>query len=160
MALYADSERGRYPVWQSLDHKNFLPGSGIVFVTVTVSRRLFSSLQFIDIDLLQGDYSERIEALSDNQVKTEVMSVVRSMFSNVTVPEPSEFFFPRWHSNKLFRGSYSNWPPAFTSQHLDNLRANVNRLYFAGEATSRKYFGQIFFISIFRTKFLNYLLYT
>lgn len=36
MALYADSERGRYPVWQSLDHENFLPGSGIVFVTTTV----------------------------------------------------------------------------------------------------------------------------
>ena len=36
MALYADSERGRYPVWQSLDHVNFFPGSGILFVTVTV----------------------------------------------------------------------------------------------------------------------------
>jgi len=36
MAIYADSERGRYPIWQSLDHPNFFPGSGIVFVTVTV----------------------------------------------------------------------------------------------------------------------------
>ncbi|KDR74114.1 hypothetical protein GALMADRAFT_124393 [Galerina marginata CBS 339.88] len=123
MAVYADSERGRYPVWQSLDHVNFLPGSGIIFVTVT------------------GDYSVRIEALPDSQVKDEVMGVVRSMFPNVTVPEPLDFFFPRWHSNPLFRGSYSNWPPSFASQHLDNLRANVGRLFFAGEATSRKYFG-------------------
>jgi polyamine oxidase len=69
------------------------------------------------------------------------MSVVRSMFPNVTVPEPTDFFFPRWHSNPLFRGSYSNWPPSFYTEHLDNLRANVGRLYFAGEATSRKYFG-------------------
>jgi hypothetical protein len=69
------------------------------------------------------------------------MGVVRSMFPNVTVLEPTEFFFPRWHTNPLFRGSYSNWPPAFASQHLDNLRANVDRLFFAGEATSRKYFG-------------------
>jgi len=37
MGLYADHERGRYPVWQSLDHPNFFPGSGILFVTVTVS---------------------------------------------------------------------------------------------------------------------------
>lgn len=123
MAIFADSERGRYPVWQSLDHPNFLPGSGILFVTVT------------------GDYSVRVEALPDSQVKSEVMGVVRSMFPNVTVPEPLDFFFPRWHTNPLFRGSYSNWPPAFTSQHLDNLRANVGKLYFAGEATSRKYFG-------------------
>ncbi|KAF8175157.1 amine oxidase [Pholiota molesta] len=123
MAIYADSERGRYPVWQSLDHANFFPGSGIVFVTVT------------------GDYSIRVEALSDQQIQEEVMGVVRSMFPNVTVPEPTEFFIPRWHTNPLFRGSYSNWPPAFASQHLDNLRANVDRLFFAGEATSRKYFG-------------------
>ena len=69
------------------------------------------------------------------------MSVVRSMFPDVTVPEPTDFFFPRWHSNPLFRGSYSNWPPSYYIEHLDNLRANVGRLYFAGEATSRKYFG-------------------
>ncbi|KAG6863157.1 hypothetical protein C0991_007884, partial [Blastosporella zonata] len=34
-ALYADPERGRYPVWQSLDVEGFMPGSGIIFVTVT-----------------------------------------------------------------------------------------------------------------------------
>ncbi len=36
MGLYADNERGRYPVWQSLDHPKFLDGSGILFATVTV----------------------------------------------------------------------------------------------------------------------------
>ena len=91
--------------------------------------------------LKQGDFSVRIEALPDNQVKGEVMSVVRSMFPNVTVPEPTDFFFPRWHSNPLFRGSYSNWPPLFSTLHIDNLRSNVGRLFFAGEATSQKYFG-------------------
>ncbi|KAI0370918.1 amine oxidase [Pilatotrama ljubarskyi] len=114
MALYADSERGRYPVWQSLDHENFFPGSGIIFVTVT------------------GDYSQRIEALPDAQVQEEVMGVLRAMFPNVTVPDPLAFFFPRWHTDPLFRGS----------EHHENLRANVGeRLWFAGEATSQKYFG-------------------
>jgi polyamine oxidase len=86
----------------------------------------------------------RVEALSDAEVKNEVMSVVRSMFPNVTIPEPTDFFFPRWNSNPLFRGSYSNWPPSFYIEHLDNLRANVGRLHFAGEATSRKYFGAFY----------------
>ncbi|RPD60845.1 amine oxidase [Lentinus tigrinus ALCF2SS1-6] len=124
MALYADSERGRYPVWQSLDHENFFPGSGIAFVTVT------------------GDYSLRIEALSDQQVQDEVMGVLRSMLPNVTVPDPVAFHFPRWASDPLYRGSYSNWPSSFFSQHHENLRATVDkRLWFAGEATSQKYFG-------------------
>lgn len=123
MALYADAERGRYPVWQSLDHPNFFPGSRILFVTVT------------------GDYSLRIEHLSDSQVKSEIMGVLRTMFPNVTVPEPTDFFFQRWNDDPLYHGSYSNWPPSFFSEHHDNLRANVGNLYFAGEATSTKYFG-------------------
>jgi len=123
VALYADPERGRYPIWQSLDVDGFLPGSGIIFVTVT------------------GDYSERIESLSDDQVKSEVMSVVRTMFPNVAVPEPTAFFFPRWYSDPLYRGSYSNWPASFVAQHHTNFRASLGRLWFAGEALSEKYFG-------------------
>jgi len=50
MAIYADSERGRYPIWQSLDHPKFFPGSGIVFVTVTVGD-LMSRLGHSKFDL-------------------------------------------------------------------------------------------------------------
>ncbi|KAH9914298.1 amine oxidase [Fomitopsis serialis] len=126
MALYADYERGRYPVWQSLDHPSFLPGSGILVVTVT------------------GDFSKRIESLPDSYVQSEVMDVLQMMFPEVDVPEPTDFYFQRWHSDPLFRGSYSNWPAAFLSEHQGNLRANVDeRLWFAGEATSRKYFGYL-----------------
>ncbi|EIW56720.1 amine oxidase [Trametes versicolor FP-101664 SS1] len=124
MALYADPERGRYPVWQSLDHENFLPGSGIVFVTTT------------------GDYSLRVESLPDAQVQEEVLGVLAAMFPNTTIPAPVAFHFPRWNADPLFRGSYSNWPSSFFSEHHENLRANVGeRLWFAGEATSQKYFG-------------------
>ncbi|KAH8101275.1 hypothetical protein BXZ70DRAFT_891972 [Cristinia sonorae] len=124
MGLYADSERGRYPVWQSLDHAKFLPGSGIVFVTVT------------------GDYSVRVEALPDAQVESEALGVLQAMFPTTTIPKPLAFHFPRWHSDPLFRGSYSNWPPSFNSGHHKNLGAPVTqKLWFAGEATSQKYFG-------------------
>ena len=64
------------------------------------------------------------------------------MFPNVTIPTPTDFFFPRWHSDPLFRGSYSNMPAAFVPAHQDNLRATVDeRLWFAGEATSFKFYG-------------------
>ncbi|KAG2365983.1 hypothetical protein BDR07DRAFT_1449593 [Suillus spraguei] len=89
MAIYADKERGRYPIWQSLDH---------------------------------GDFSLRIEGMKDSDVQDEVMEVFE--------PYP------------LFRGSYSNWPPSFLPGHSENLRAAVDtRLWFAGEATSLKYYG-------------------
>ena len=82
--------------------------------------------------------------MSDAEVQAEVMDVLRDMFPNTTIPDPTAFYFPRWHNNPLFRGSYSNWPASFFSEHHDNVRANVNeRLWFAGEATSRKYFGTL-----------------
>lgn len=84
--------------------------------------------------------------MPDAQVKAEVVDVLQNMFPNVTIPELLDFKFPRWCSDPLYRGSYSNWPPSFFSEHHDNLRANVDRLFFAGEATSQKYFGS--FISI------------
>lgn len=123
-ALYADRERGRYPVWQGLDLQNFLPGSGIVFATVT------------------GDFSERIEAMSDAEVQAELLDVLQTMFPNTTIPTPTAFFFPRWSSDPLYRGSFSNWPSSFVGPHHGNVRANVGRrLWFSGEATSQKYFG-------------------
>ena len=63
------------------------------------------------------------------------------MFPDVTVPEPTAFFFPRWFGDPLYRGSYSNWPANLVSQHRTNLRANLGRLWFAGEALSEKHFG-------------------
>ncbi|KAK0488508.1 hypothetical protein IW261DRAFT_1325664 [Armillaria novae-zelandiae] len=123
MGLYADPERGRYSTWQSLDHPNFFPGSGIIFVTVT------------------GIFAERVESLPDSQVREEALGVLKRMFPNIDVPQPLNMFFYRWHSDPLYRGSYSNWPPAFFLSHYYNLRANVGRLYFAGEATSLKYVG-------------------
>ncbi|KAI0303520.1 amine oxidase [Multifurca ochricompacta] len=125
-ALYADHERGWYPVWQSLDMDGFFSGSGILFVTVT------------------GDFSKRIESLSDEAVKEEVLTVLRSMYPNATIPEPDAFYFPRWLSDPLYRGSYSNWPSSFLKSHHTNLRATVDRrLWFGGEATSLKYFGYL-----------------
>ncbi|KAF8989807.1 amine oxidase [Hymenopellis radicata] len=123
MGVYADPERGRYPIWQSLDHPLFLPGSGIIFVTVT------------------GDYSLRVEALPEAQVKEEALGVLRNMFPAVSIGEPEDFFYYKWHSDSLFRGSYSNWPASFLPAHHMNLRANLGRLYFGGEATSLRYFG-------------------
>ncbi|KIY71848.1 amine oxidase [Cylindrobasidium torrendii FP15055 ss-10] len=123
MAMYADTERGRYPIWQSLDHPNFLPGSGILFVTVT------------------GDFSIRIESLPDEVVKAEVLEVLATMYPETSIPEPTDFFFYRWNLDPLYRGSYSNWPPSFLVEHHGNLRANVERLYFAGEATSKHSYG-------------------
>ncbi|KAG6370738.1 hypothetical protein JVT61DRAFT_11125 [Boletus reticuloceps] len=124
MGLYAAKQRGKYPVWQSLDHVGFFPGSNIIFVTVT------------------GDWSLYVEQLTPEQVQSQAVEVLQTMFPNITVPEPIDFLMPLWHSNPLYRGSYSNWGPSYVPGQSENLKATLNnRLWFAGEATSVKYFG-------------------
>ncbi|TFK45901.1 amine oxidase [Heliocybe sulcata] len=129
-ALYADpQERGRYAVWQSLDHPEFWPGSGVLFVTVT------------------GDFARRVDAMPEEEVKAEVLDVLGKMYPNVTIPEPMAFHIPHWLSDPLFRGSYSNWPANFTREEHGILRAKTGgrggkgRVRFAGEHTSERWFG-------------------
>ncbi|KAJ5248812.1 hypothetical protein N7468_000263 [Penicillium chermesinum] len=122
--LYASpTTRGYYPVWQSLSAPGFIPESNIIFVTVV------------------ADQAYRVERQSDEQTKTEVLAVLREMFPNATVPEPTAFMYPRWSTSPWAYGSYSNWPAATTLEMHENFRANVGRVWFAGEATSAQYFG-------------------
>ncbi|PHH59034.1 hypothetical protein CDD81_3855 [Ophiocordyceps australis] len=124
--LYASpTTRGYYPIWQSLSTEGFMPGSNMLFVTVT------------------NKESYRIEQQSDEQTKDEVLAVLRQMFPEATIPEPTAFMYPRWTQTPWARGSYSNWPPATTLQMHQNLRANLGRLWFAGEATSAEFFGYL-----------------
>jgi hypothetical protein len=117
-ASYANSERGRYPIWQSLDHPNFLPGSR---VTVCDPSRHFCWPVKDDLEFDIEWFFVKSRDSFRRRMKNEVTSVVRSMYQNIAIPEPStDFFFPRWHSNPLFRGSYSNWLPSFYIEHLDN----------------------------------------
>ncbi|CAM1510744.1 Fc.00g082570.m01.CDS01 [Cosmosporella sp. VM-42] len=122
--LYADpNTRGYYPVFQSLDGPGFLEGSSIIFVTVV------------------GPESYRVEQQDDEKTKAEVMEVLRTMFPEKEVPEPIAFYCPRWSQEEWAYGSYSNWPSGMTLEKHQNLRANVDRLWFAGEANSAQYFG-------------------
>lgn len=122
--LYAHpTTRGYYTVWQSLSTEGFFPGSNIIFAT------------------LVDEQSYRIEMQDDETTKQEGLAVLRQMFPNVTIPEPVAFTYPRWTETRWSYGSYSNWPTGTTLEMHQNLRANVGRLYFAGEATSAEYFG-------------------
>jgi len=123
--LYASKRRGYYASWQNLDKEGFLPGSGIIFATVTTQQ------------------SYVVESQSDEITKAEVLEVLTEMFPNATIPDPIAFMYPRWTTMPWARGSFSNWPPGFSLEGHQNLRANVQRIFFAGEATSAEFYGYL-----------------
>ncbi|KAG0741670.1 hypothetical protein G6F23_007406 [Rhizopus arrhizus] len=125
--VWADPDRrGYFNTWQNLNAKGYLPQNtttNIFFVTVT------------------QDMSFQVEKMTDDEVKEAAMEVLRQMYGD-DIPEPDHFLFPRWHSDPLFRGSYSNWPIGELDQHHQNMKAPLhNRLFFAGEALSARYYG-------------------
>ncbi|CAL1367631.1 unnamed protein product [Linum trigynum] len=118
--LYAHENRGYYPTWQNLE--NVMPGSNILLVTVT------------------GDESKRIDKLADETIQEEAMEVLRKMFG-YGIPDPEQILVPRWLSNRLFRGSYSNWPVGYKQSNHKQLKDPVGPIFFTGEHTSTKYLG-------------------
>jgi len=132
--VYADpDERGYWPVWQSLDEEGFAPGSHVYFATLT------------------SDQAFRAEKKTNAEVQAEFMSVLRHMYGP-NIPDPIEFTFPRWTLDPLFRGSFSAWGAGVTQKQQDDMREAIGgssnsdlekRLFFAGEHTSRNWFGYL-----------------
>ncbi|ORX49161.1 amine oxidase [Hesseltinella vesiculosa] len=133
-ALYASNKtkQGDYTVWQNLAGPKFRasPHDNILMVTTT------------------GKESVRLEAKTDKEIEAEVLKVISKMFPGQTIPTPQQIMIPRWHSNPLFRGSYSNWALGASIQHQENMQAPLPvadhpRLWFAGEAYSMRYYGYL-----------------
>ncbi|KAL2066174.1 hypothetical protein VTL71DRAFT_2245 [Oculimacula yallundae] len=125
--LYASPHtRGFYPLFQSLSHPDFLPGSGIMIVTVT------------------SPFSSIVESQPLETTKSQVMAVLGEMFGVENVPEPTAFMLPKWGEMEWARGSFSNWPPEFTISEHEDLRKNIGgRLWWAGEHTSQEWYGYL-----------------
>ncbi|RAK89273.1 polyamine oxidase [Aspergillus costaricaensis CBS 115574] len=106
-----------------LDVPGVLEGSNILVVTVV------------------NDQAHRVERQSEDKTQAEIMEVLRKIFADKTIPEPIDIYYARWTQEPWSYGSYSNWPPAVSAQTHRNLRANVGRVFFAGEATSPSFSG-------------------
>lgn len=121
--LYSDERRGHYPVWENLD-KEF-PGENVLMVTVT------------------DEEARRIELQPDSETLDEIMIVLRNMFPGKDVPKADGIYVPKWFSDPLFRGSFSNWPIGVDDLVFKRLQAPIESVYFTGEHTSPEYNGYV-----------------
>ncbi len=114
--LYADDQRGYYPIWENLgavyDDKEY----HVLTVTVT------------------GEEAMRIARQTDEKTKAEAMEVLKTMFGP-DIPECLEIIVPKWLQDPLFRGSYSNWPIGLTKADSTKLGTPIERVFIRGEAS-------------------------
>jgi len=86
-----------------------------------------------------GPFARQLEKLTDDQIVTRATKVVRTLFG-ATAPAATSWHITRWASDPFALGSYSHVPPGASGKDYDALASAVNqRLFFAGEATHRKY---------------------
>ncbi|XP_074661906.1 uncharacterized protein LOC141914571 [Tubulanus polymorphus] len=124
--LYAHPTRGYYAMWQNQEAVGLHPaGTNKLLVSVF------------------DDEADRVSRLPVATVKAELTAVLRSMYG-AQVPEPVEILVHDWHTNPLYYGSFSNWPPWMSADTHALMGASLNHtLYFAGEAYSAGYYGYL-----------------
>ncbi len=90
-----------------------------------------------------ADFGRQIESWDDTAIVQSAMASLRTMFGP-DVPSPVDALITRWASDPYARGAYSCHVVGSSPQHRDDLAKSVNgRLFFAGEATERKYYQTV-----------------
>ncbi len=90
-----------------------------------------------------GDFQDGLENLSDKDAIGGAVDVLRRMYGS-HVPDPLNAVRTRWGDDAFTRGAFTFNKVGATGRDRDTLAEPVGRrVFFAGEATSRKRFGSV-----------------
>ncbi|MBT3174810.1 MAG: FAD-dependent oxidoreductase [Lentimicrobiaceae bacterium] len=90
-----------------------------------------------------GDYSKTTENMADNEVIDEIMNHLKSIYGS-GIPEPTKFLRTKWVSNEYTFGSYSFATNGTRTSDFSVFEESMNnKLFFAGEHTSKDYRGTV-----------------
>lgn len=90
-----------------------------------------------------GDYAHKTETMSDDRISGEIMAHLRTIYGN-GIPQPAHFLRTKWGRNPHTFGAYSYTAKGTTSADFDTMAQAIDeRLFFAGEHTSRAYRGTV-----------------
>lgn len=88
-----------------------------------------------------GEHGRQIETWSDQKIVESAMETLRGTFGD-QIPDPIDFQITRWASDPFALGSYSfNSIGSHPKMRQQLAKPHGGKLYFAGEATERDYFG-------------------
>jgi monoamine oxidase len=95
------------------------------------------------VGLRAGPFAYGRERLSDATTVSQVQASLAAMFQT-DVPEPVGALITRWGRDPFAHGAYSFPAVGSSPDDRDQLAASVDdRVFFAGEATSREYFATV-----------------
>jgi len=90
-----------------------------------------------------ADFGKEIESWTDAKIVDSAMQTLRGIFG-AGIPDPTDFQLTRWGADPFAMGSYSFNALGSAPKMRDALAQPVDqRIFFAGEATSRQYFATV-----------------
>jgi polyamine oxidase len=95
------------------------------------------------VGMRAGSFAYNRERLSDAATVAQVRDSLAAMFQT-DVPDPVGALITRWGRDSFSHGAYSYAAVGSTPDDRDRLASSIGeRVFFAGEATSREYFGTV-----------------
>lgn len=90
-----------------------------------------------------ADFGREIEGWTDEEIVESAMETLRTIFGD-EIPDPTDYQITRWASDPFAYGSYTFNSLGSTPEMRDQLAESAgDRLFFAGEATIRDYYGTV-----------------
>ncbi|KAG5607937.1 hypothetical protein H5410_029429, partial [Solanum commersonii] len=93
--------------------------------------------------LVAGKAAHKFERMAPTDAVTKVLQILKGIYEpqGINVPKPIQIVFTSWGSDPFSFGSYSNVAVGASGDDYDILAETVGegRLFFAGEATTRRY---------------------
>ena len=91
------------------------------------------------VAVMAGQQARSIEKMEEADITELVMSDLKGMFGN-NIPQPTSFQKTAWHTNPFSLGAYPHLKPGSDLSACDEIASPLlNRVFFAGDATSSKY---------------------
>ena len=93
----------------------------------------------IIVAVFAGQQARSIEKMEDTDLQNLVMDDLKGMFGD-DIPQPLEMQKTAWHTNKYSLGAYPHLKPGADLSACNSIAKPLNnKVFFAGDATSKKY---------------------
>ena len=145
--IFDKKEVMKDPYWDELNQEWAIRGDD--WETYNSSWRFFMDFhmftnQPIILAFNVGSTAEKLENQTDETIKQQMMEALRKTYPNSTIPDPVKIIRTSWANDPLSFGTYSFIPITGSPSDMDELAKPIDdKLFFAGEATSSRYYGTV-----------------
>ncbi|XP_033637792.1 polyamine oxidase 1-like [Asterias rubens] len=122
--MHMSDQRGYYPTFMNMEMSGLFPQGTNILVGFVV-----------------GDEARRVENQPIEETLQEVVSVLKDLYGEQAVPQPTDIMLSGWLNDPLQMGAFS--VPHTSKRVIHQLQTSVGRVYFGGEATDEKFAGYV-----------------